>query len=182
MITTTPLERELMDLAMLPILSSNTRIHLIGRIKEGNLAQFENNKNHVCVSLFLSREEEGVTKLLIGFNSETNQYMFPQAHVGEKKSESRAERCIETLKRALVDQFGITLAPDFSTNPIWITKSQIHGSVCKAHLDVWYALPVEDDTDTPTGFDHVLWKPVNELPRYLADQASIEALNAFVRR
>lgn len=174
-----PLVRELMDIAMLPICSRETRTKLITRISSGKLTRQENKHSHFCVYFVPFKEIDGEFHILIGLHKKANLYLAPGGHL-DRNHEGRDERCIEALKREFPEEFQVSLPPDFSPNPFWITVTQIKKGECKVHFDIWYAI---NSTEMVLGendeFDHMMWVKFKDLPRYISDLSSLEALSVL---
>jgi 8-oxo-dGTP pyrophosphatase MutT (NUDIX family) len=177
---TTPLVRELMDIAMLPICPTNTRAKLIARIRDGKLTRIQNKQNHLCVYFVPVKWEDNQFKILIGLHKKANLYLAPGGHLEVSNKDHREERCIEALKREFSEEFHTQLPTDFSPNPFWVTMTHVKNRECKVHFDIWYAIDVNGMNLVDNAeFDHMLWLTFSECRNHITDPASIEALNVL---
>ncbi len=177
---TTPLVRELMDIAMLPVSNTATRAKFIARIRDGKLTREQNKQNHVCVYFVPVKWEDNQFKILIGLHIKANMYLAPGGHVDFSVKDQRDERCVEALKREFFEEFAVKLPENFSPNPFWVTVTHVKNRDCKVHFDIWYVIDANGITlgENPE-FDHVLWLTFAESRKRIADPASIEAMNVL---
>ena len=159
------------------LVDPNIATHEVGseffaKLDEGGYSRDENPTSHFGV--YFAIYNPATQEVFITHHKKSGEWLFPGGHV------DKGESPIGTLKRELREELGMIYNTPIDPKPflLTITRMDAVNYACKAHFDVWYAIPTDgkDFHIDPSEFHATKWLSPEEARKLITDEPNLEAL------